>query len=181
MEDTEDKPILPLHELDKRHPGLTVHVAGSYVEAARVSLHENHQSPQNFELSKDSDQTVAVVKWEPPDERCLKAWANRDDATRDGAYACAIAAVELKWGLVAMRRAETLTGSDYYVAIPSVSQEDLEDHVRLEISGTQSDDIEVRRRLSEKIRQAKMGKSSLPAIAAVVGFKVKNIAMRSVS
>jgi hypothetical protein len=175
-----NKPTLPLHDMEKRHPGLTSSVAGSYHEAARVSLSASHLPPQDFELAHDHSQHIAEVDWHPPDERCARAWANRDDATRDGAYACAIAAVELTSELYAMGRAERLTGADYYVAPKESDPEDLENCIRLEVSGTQSDEEEVLRRLSEKVQQARAGKSSLPAIAAVVGFKSKSIRMRSV-
>jgi len=174
------KPELPIREMDKRHPGLTPSLAGCYEEAARVSLSLNHSPPQEFSLSLDQSQSVAEVRWTPPDERCNKAWANRDDATRDGAYACALAATELISGLYAVRRAETLTGADYYIAPNAPEPEDLESCIRLEVSGTHLDDRHVLQRLKDKVEQAKGGKSSLPAIAAVVGFKTKCIKMRSV-
>ena len=79
-----------------------------------------------------------------------------------------------------MRRAETLTGADYYIRHGDESADDLEDCFRLEVSGTDSDSYEVRRRLRVKVRQALQGKSNLPAIAAVVGFRVKLITMQRV-
>ena len=178
--DQGSKLTLPIHDMEKRHPGLTPAVAGSYNEAARVSLSASHIPPQDFELTRDQLESIAEVNWPPPDDRCALAWANRDDATRDGAYACAIAAVELISGLYAVSRAERLTGADYYIAPSTSHPQDLEDCIRLEVSGTQSDEHEVLRRLGEKIRQARAGRSSLPAIAAVVGFKSKSIRMRSV-
>ena len=175
------KPELPIQDMDKRHPGLTPNLAGSYHEAACVSLSADHSPPQDFELVSDETQRLATVRWQPPNARCSRAWANRDDATRDGAYACAIAAVELISGFCAIGRAETLTGADYYIA-PKSSDEllDLEGCIRLEVSGTHSDYNEVRRRLNDKVKQARAGRSSLPAIAVVVGFKAKSITMRSV-
>ncbi len=175
------KSELPIHELDKRHAGLPPGVAGSYEEAARVSLSENHEPPVEFAISHDAVEQVAAVHWQPPDDRCRRGWANRDDATRDGAYACAIAAIELVADLYAMRRAETLTGADYYVAPVSTDPDDLENCIRLEVSGTQRDEVEVHRRLRQKVEQVKHGRSNLPAIAAVVGFKSKSIRMRSVN
>ncbi len=122
---------------------------------------------------------VALV---PPDDRCKKAWGNKDDATRDGAYACALAATELCLGLYAVRRAETLTGADYYVSKDAHPDNDLENCLRLEVSGTDTDNYyKVQQRLNEKVEQAAAGKSSLPAIAAIVGFKVKKILMKKVS
>jgi hypothetical protein len=175
------KPMLPLEDMDKRHAGLTPSVAGNYYEAACVSLSRNHAPPQDFDVIGDEAQLTAQVQWPPPDERRLRAWANRDDATRDGAYACAIAAVEVLSGLFAVSRAETLTGADYYVAPQGYEAEDLEHCIRLEVSGTHCDELEVRKRLSAKMKQARQGRSNLPAIAAVVGFKVRFIMLRSVN
>jgi hypothetical protein len=48
------------------------------------------------------------------------------------------------------------------------------------VSGTNvGSSAEVNRRLREKIAQAEKGRSNLPAIAAVVGFKVLEIAISS--
>ena len=70
-----------------------------------------------------------------------------------------------------MRRAETGTGADYYVAPPGKGLEDLEDCFRLEVSGTDAEDRStLERRLRDKVRQALDGMSSLPAVAGVVGF-----------
>lgn len=172
--------LLPLDRMEERHIGLTRAVADYFCEAARVCLDRNHTPPQEFDLRGDSFDKKALVRWEPTDERCREAWANRDDATRDGAYACALAATELCLGLCAVRRAETLTGADYYIGDSNESIDDLEGCLRLEVSGTDSDSNEVRRRLSVKVRQALRGKSNLPALAAVVGFRVKLITMQRV-
>ena len=75
-------------------------------------------------------------------------------------------------------RAETLTGADYYVAPVNNQIEDLEECFRLEVSGTDLDRHELRRRLNVKIRQTLEGKSNLPALAIVVGFRVKQILLQ---
>jgi len=171
------KPLLPLSNMADRHVGLTKALAESYLEAARVSLDRHHKPPQEFTLRDGSIEQAALVVWEPPDDRCRGAWANRDDATRDGAYACAIAAAELSLGLYAVKRAETLTGADYYAAfINQVSQ----DCLRLEVSGTNLNEYEVQRRLRNKVKQAQKGKSNLPALAVVVGFRVKLVSMQTI-
>ena len=167
-------------EMDKRHPGLTPAIATSYLEAASVSLHRHHKPPQEFALKHDGGEMRCEVSWETPSDTCLRGWSNQDDATRDGAYACALAAAELTSDLYAMRRAETMTGADYYVAPTGIDADDLENHIRLEVSGTQGDESEVRRRLSLKMEQARRGRGNLPALAAVVGFKTRTIIMKSV-
>lgn len=173
-------PTLPLIKMHERHIGLTEAKAKYYLEAARVCLDRNHLPPQEFDLRSEDSERKAIVEWEPTDERCKRAFANKDDATRDGAYACALAAVELCLGLYAVARAEILTGADYYIAPANKTIEDLEDCFLLEVSGTDLDNYEVHRRLRIKVRQAREGQSNLPAIASVVGFRVKLISMQKV-
>jgi hypothetical protein len=172
-------PLLPLTDLAERHKGLTPALAECYLEAARVCLDRHHISPKEFQIKNGTLIQRIQVEWELTDERCRGAWANKDDATRDGAYACAIATTELTLGLFAVRRAETLTGADYYIA-PANLGEDLEDCLRLEVSGTDSDDYEVARRLRIKVKQAQEGKSNLPALAVIIGFRVQLILMQTV-
>jgi hypothetical protein len=178
---TEDSlPLLPLQDMDQRHQALTPSLAGSYLEAARVCLDRHHESPKEFTLIDDEVELIAQVEWELTDDRIKAAWANVDDTTRDGAYACAIATTELLRGMVAIKRAETRTGADYYIAPIDQNLEDLENCFRLEVSGTHSDKSEVKRRLSSKLKQAKQGKSNLPALAIVIGFKVRLILLKTV-
>ena len=152
--------------------------ADSYAEAAGVCLDRHHRSPTDFDLDRSGTRSGAVVAWQPPDARTRGAWANETDATEAGASACALAAVELTDGLVAVRRAETGTGADYYVAPPGASPDDLEDCLRLEVSGVdRGPEPVVRQRLNAKLRQAAAGNSNLPALAGVVGFKARLIAV----
>ncbi len=109
-----------------RHPGLTQPIATSYLEAARVCLDRHHTSPTEFAVQNGTETVSALVEWEATDERSRGAWANHIDATEAGAYACALAAVELTGGLVAIRRAETGTGADYYIGPPGQPIDDLE-------------------------------------------------------
>jgi hypothetical protein len=170
---------LPLKNMENRHPGLTPNIASYYYEAARICLDRYHAPPKEFTLLCNEKELITNVEWEPSNEREKAAWANEDDTTRDGAYACALAATEIGNGFVAVRRAETKTGSDYYVAPTGKTYDDLEDCYRLEISGTNLDIPEVRRRLKIKIEQTKKGRSNLPALAAVVGFKVRLILIQT--
>ena len=170
------KRILPLHDMDTRHYGLTKAIADSYTEAARVCLDRHHRPPTDFQVSKVNSSTSALVQWAIADERARRAWANEIDATEAGAYACVLAAVELVDEFVAVHRAETKTGADYYVAPKGTSPDDLEDCLRLEISGVdRGTDSAVRQRLNAKLKQATEGNSNLPAVAGVVGFQTRLI------
>lgn len=123
----------------------------------------------------------ATAKWKPSDNRTKAAWANEIDATEWGAYGFAIAALELSEDLYAIHRAETKTGADYYIAPSGRSYDDLEEALRLEVSGTASAELAVlESRLNIKVKQASSGQSNLPAIAAVVGFRLKLIKLRRV-
>jgi hypothetical protein len=173
-------PMLPVQRMYERHWGLTQNIADCYLEAARVCLDRFHLSPQEFVLSDDSQGNTVQVSWDPADARTKAAWANQDDATRDGAYACALAAAELARGLVAVARAETRTGADYYIAPLGQEIEDLESCYRLEVSGTNLEDAVVKTRLKIKVEQAKAGKSNLPALASVVGFRARLIMLQTV-
>jgi hypothetical protein len=173
---------LPIDDLAERHPGVTPAIASAYTEAARVCLDRHHRSPATFKVTSDGLQSDASIDWTSTSDQERGAWANDIDATEAGAYAVALAAIELSAGMVAVRRAETCTGADYYVAPPGRAHEDLEDCFRLEISGTdKGDESDIGVRLRAKEQQAREGESNLPALAAVVGFKALCISTATVS
>jgi hypothetical protein len=174
-------PKLPVNEMSSRHPGLSDPVAASYLEAARVCLDRHHKPPVEFQLRDEDVLCKTKVDWHTADERSRGAWANEIDATEAGAYCCALAATELARGLVAVRRAETKTGADYYLAAAGEEVEDLENCLRLEVSGVDKGaENLVAARLLEKIAQARRGHSNLPALAAVVGFRAQQISIKTV-
>ena len=167
--------------MDERHRALTPAVAGSYREAAAVCLNRHHASPVQVTLSDNGNESLADLMWPAPDKRTLAAWANTTDTTEAGAYACVLAGVEELRGLVAVRRAETGTGADYYVGPPGAGENDLEDCVRLEVSGADGGDYRyVANRLLQKVSQARSGHSSLPALAGVIGFSALLLMFRDV-
>ena len=165
-----------------RHLGLTQAIAAYYFEAACVCLSRHHEPPRPGVVQDDVMATRADLDWDQPDDITIGAWANKTDTTETGAYAIVLAAAELTQGMIAVRRAETGTGADYYVAVPGAGIEDLEDCYRLEISGTDSqDDRELAKRLSVKVEQAQRGNSSLPALAGVVGYPQCMVLFRRVA
>src|SRR4030042_3819615 len=171
-------PLLPLTAMEERHSGLTKPIANGYLEAARVCLDRHHTPAQTFSIRNAARAMAALAEWEPASARIQSAWANEIDATEAGAYAFALAAVELSEGLYAVRRAETRTVADYYIAPCGKTIEDLEDCLRLVVSGTDTgNEAAVERRLKEKVQQATKGDSNLPAMATVVGFQASLIIM----
>jgi hypothetical protein len=172
---------LVLQNLAERHPGLTPEVAGFYCQAASVCLSRHHMPPTEITILWREAEGTRAVDWVVPDSRTVRAWANDIDATEMGAYGILLAVVEVERGLVAIARAETLTGADHYVGPAGWNGGDLEDSFRLEVSGTDRGNIgAVTQRLKAKIDQAAKGRSDLPAIAAVVGFKERIVAVADV-
>ena len=158
--------------MEHRHFGLTKAITESYTEAASVCMDRHHKSPTDFHLDSNGARSTTVVEWQAPNARVRRAWANETDTTEAGAYACILAAVEFSNDLVAVRRAETETGADYYVAPKGRMQSDLEECWRLEVSGVdRAPEATVRQRLRAKLVQAARGHSNLPALAGVVGFR----------
>ena len=167
---------IELNDMHERHRALTSARASAYREAAFVCLQRHHKSPIEVAIVDNADLVSAGLEWEAPDSRTIDAWANSRETTEDGACACVIAAAELVRGLFAIGRAETGTGADYYLGPADATMDDLEDAVRLEISGVdKGDDIQVQGRLIQKVNQARNGDSSLPALAGVMGFSAKTL------
>jgi hypothetical protein len=167
---------LRFHDLCDRHWGVTPGISAAFGEAARLCLDRHHASPQQLLLIDGIAETQGLAEWETADQRIQDGWANEDDATEYGAYGLALAAAELTRGLVAIRRAETRTGVDYYLGPPNSTADDLETSLRLEVSGTdKGSDAVIQARLREKLKQAESGTSNLPAIATVVGFAALKI------
>jgi hypothetical protein len=170
--------VLPFNDLTKRHRGVSPGLGQSYSEAARVCLDRHHTSPLLVSVADNDDMTTALAIWDRCDDSLLGAWANEIDATEFGAYALGLAAIEVRRGMVAMQRAETQTGADYYIAPANTPADDLEQWLRLEVSGVdRGTEGAVWQRLREKVNQTREGSSNLPAVAAVVGFGAKLIVL----
>ncbi len=172
---------LPLHSLADRHPGLTPPIADSLCEAASICLSRHLSPPSEITLHNNDSSKLYSVEWPEPDLRTTRAWANDINATELGACGVSLVAVEMERGLVTIGRAETRTGADYYIAPPGHSGEDFEDCIRLEVSGVDKGNQSIlRSRLSQKVKQAQVGNSNLPAIAAVVGFAAQSVIIADV-
>ena len=176
-----DLPVLPIEDMQARHTGLTPGLSQSLHEAARVCLSRHHLSPSTFLIDDNRVQLSASARWESPTLRERRAWADDDRTTENGAEACALAALELTRGLVAVERCRRGTGADYFVSVSEVVVDDIEDAMRFEISGTdRGAREEIVRRLRGKITQVRRGQDTRPGIAAVVGFESLEIRIQDV-
>jgi len=167
---------LRMLDLSKRHPGISEGISQSFAEAARVCLDRHHTPPADFQLADNAHEEAATADWIAVDWRLKNAWANKDDATEYGAYAMALAAIELTRGLVAVMRAETRSGVDYYLGESRGDLDNVEVSLCFEVSGTDGGNAAaIRARLRDKVDQAARGRANLPAIACVVGFAARQI------
>jgi len=169
-------------DLWTRHPGVSFGLSQCYWEAAQVCLDRHHPPPKvTFKLEDNANVQLVAVSWTATSSSLKSAWANKDDTTEAAAYCLALGAIEQSRGLVAVSRAETRTGADYYLSPSGSLSQDLEAAIRIEISGMdRGTDGEIQARLSSKVNQAAKGKSNLPAIASVVGFAALKIVSKDV-
>jgi hypothetical protein len=168
--------LLLLKDLYLHHRGLTSELSGALCQAASVCLARHHRPPTDFTVRVDAAEAKQSVQWEMPSPAARHSNANASDAIRDGAYAISLLFVEHCLHLVAIGRAEEATGADWYIAPfgegfdangePNI---DAPGVFRLEVSGQELGRIGAR--LTQKPEQLRKGKSSLPGIAAVVGFE----------
>jgi hypothetical protein len=157
-------------------------MAEMFFEAASVCLSRHHSRPNQIKIETGSfGSCQAQVDWQPPDTRIRASYANTIDTTEWGAYGVSLAAIELQAGLVAVQRAETLSGADYYVAPIGSDAGDLEDAFRLEVSGTDTGGNTVcRSRLQKKVEQTQNAEHETPAVASVVGFAERLVLVSTV-
>ena len=163
---------LTLSELAEHHPGLTRPIATCFAEAASVCFDRHHSPPCELSLDHAGEKTLMALGWKVPSGKIRNAWANDIDTTESGACGVCLAVVHRAIGLVAVRRAETRKGADYYLAPIGANVDDLENCIRLEVSGVDRGDATViTRRLAAKVKQTRDAKTNLPALAVVCGFK----------
>ena len=121
---------------------------------------------------------IRIAHWSAPTAAHVASHGNTDDATENGAYCLAIAAIEQELGLFFISRAERKTGADIYADADPFAQ-DMETAHRVEVSGIDLGGIAaIRERLRRKLLQLGAVPSSNPEIAVVVGFEEATILVR---
>ena len=169
-----------LSRLYLRHPGLTRPVCQVLVETVAVCLARHHLPPALFVIGRGRTGSTSVrVDWRPPSDRQQAAHKNFIDTTELGAYGISLAAIEAELGLVALSRADTLSGADYLVGKPEADS--LEEALRLEVSGVDYGDMtDVERRVRIKVAQVR--KPSDDAwLVSVVAFRQKAVRIEAQS
>jgi hypothetical protein len=155
---------LAIHSLHTRHPAVSEATGAFYALVTGVCLQRHHEPPTSVTVSSETHGTANYdVTWPVPSPSDVRGCAEINDAVCVGAYCLALAAVDSHMQLVGLRRAESGSGSDYYLVpagaqISDDTQLDLErdDLIRLEVSGIDDDDhTKLQDRGTVKVRQAR--------------------------
>jgi hypothetical protein len=154
----------------------------------RGSLDRHHAPPTTLAVTTHDARSLSYsVGWTPTGTRERAAWANDTDTTEAAAYAVVLAAAEAVYGLFAAERVVVGGGADYWVSRTPLAgnsvdgQLDLEDAIRLEVSGMDKYENEANLlyRLSKKAEQIAHANSG-PGLAGVVAFDLMQMRFRSV-
>ena len=168
-------PLLDLDTLPDRCVRLAPNKVRALAEAAAVMLDKFHTPPAAGCLyvvdtagKTPTAEHPVVLRWSPPSPQSMNTHANELDATEEGAYAVAFAAV-MSRGYRVIRRAHHGSGADYILAREG---EPDNDYHKLEVSGVSRGDAGVlARRLVAKVAQVGGGDLDRPGLAMVVGFE----------
>lgn len=185
-ESPQQLPLLPVLEtLHQRHVGLTPEFCVAIAQAARVCMSRYYASPQTLRITvRAGAEGEYLVNWNGPTQQEELTWANREDATRDGAYSVALAAIEVHLGFVTVGRTASRSGADWYVApigtpaTDEIGELNLEPALRLEVSGIDRCESEaaLAYRLSRKLDQIRAAGPEPAGIASVVAFDIRRVA-----
>jgi len=145
--------------------------------AASVMFERHHRSPAAGTVAHRGALHGASFSWGGVDARAQASHRNSDDATRDGAYAVAFAALRRLGPFVFVHRAERKSGADFVIV-----REGGGPFIKLEVSGIgKGDDAAVARRLREKVEQVTRPGTELPAMAVVVRFARPHVEVAEVA
>lgn len=169
-----DADLERLHELCTLSPGL---LAG-WIEAAAVMLDKFHPvppPPTTLTVHDDGDVSTFSLAWPQPSPTMMASHANEKDATEQGAYGIAVAAVHQR-GYRVRRRTHQGSGADLLMVRHGEPDTDF---VKLEVSGI-ARGATLSGRLGVKAEQVAGGDLRRPGVAVVVGFEAAAIRLASV-
>jgi len=101
----------------------------------------------------------------------MRAWADPDEATEQGACGIAALLVDALTDYTILQRARKGPGFDYWLGKKGSASVLFQDKARLEVSGIRSgDEREIARRVRQKTKQIQRSNGMLPGLVAVVEF-----------
>jgi hypothetical protein len=150
-----------------------------FCSAASVTFQGFHRSPEPGTVAHGATLHGASFAWDVADLRTQATHRNSDDATRDGAYAVAFAALRRLGPYVFIHRALRKSGADFVLAREGALDGPF---IKLEVSGIgKGTDATVARRLREKDKQVTRTASEEQGLAVVVRFARPHVAVEEVA
>lgn len=172
--------IINIDELHKGIGNIAPQRCASFSLAARVCLHEeSHSCPTTVDIQGIATETVQV-SWTPPSLSESGSYADREEATEDGACGIAFLVMPLYTEYDVIERSAKGTGFDYWLGMHN--QLPFAKSARLEISGIRKGtDGEIKKRVEIKKKQVRNGTSSpLPAYVSVTEFSSPKVVIERV-
>jgi hypothetical protein len=176
-----------LTSLHTRHSALLESTASSIYDAARVAMARFHEPEElTWNVSGVGGNATYDSSWEAPTSTHFTTFANEKDTTEDAAYCVAIATADCHLDLELLTRAPQGSGSDWIFGSRGAKADDglnldfeSVELMRLEVSGISEDTPnKLEARVRQKVAQTQGKQTTLPATAAVVGFKSASVRLR---
>ena len=163
---------MKLDDLRQGTPGITPTFGGCLCEAASVCLEARaHQSGVSMTVSGVLSSHSLQVTWAQTTQQVRNCYADPQFATEFGAYGIAVLLIERLTDLTVFERSRKGPGFDYWLAPKGSSQPLFQDKSRLEVSGILSgDEVDLKRRMRQKLVQLERGGVALPGYGVVVHF-----------
>lgn len=187
MDSTQNAPdVLEINGTALQNHQITQPVADAMCEAASVCLQEHHNPPHPFVVHVNDKLHKADLVWTIPTSIVKSSHSYINDAVKDGAYAVSLRCAERYLGLITTGQAEAGSGADWYLVpkgthIVSDGFPDLDstESYRFEVSGTSESTVNYRAK--QKEQQIRLGKSAIPGIISIVGFKVAKVVIKHIT
>lgn len=158
-----------LSELLDESTGLSHGAGSNAAEAAAVCLEENgHRGPICLKIIGKTPSEFSI-DWTPVTRSVRDSHNDLQDATKDGAVGIAAICAGRLYGRMIVKQSRKKSGFDYYLAPRGAFL--FQETMGYEISGIlQNDDIEIGKRVRQKLRQVKNGNSTIDSHIFVVEF-----------
>ncbi len=147
--------------------------------AASVMFERYHRSPEAGTIAQGGALRSASFGWGTADAKAQATHRNTDDATRDGAYAVAFAALRQLGPFVFVHRAERKSGADFVLVREGT---DGGPYIKLEVSGMgKGTSAAVASRLRDKAKQVMRPGTGETGLAVVIRFQQPHVAVEEVA
>ena len=152
------------------HTGLTPAKRDTLSEAAVICLEEqSHESGVELAVSGAFDEKF-ILEWDAATERMIRCYADKEEATEDGAYCVAIITIAELTSLLVTQKSRKGNGFDFHLG-NSEDKRNFLDTTILEVSGIRNgSESTIKKRMAEKNERLNSYQNRLPGYIAIVEF-----------